>query len=84
MSTQHLTPAQRAHVASVFPECRTDMARYLAEGAQVAVVLQRAVDDVPPYAISVCADPDFWIDCCDSIEDAMEHAKALGLRPVSQ
>lgn len=79
MNTPNLTSAQLAHVAKVFPECRTDMARYLSEAAAVDVCLQKAVGDAPPFAIYVCSDPDFWIDCCESEKDAWAHAKSLGL-----
>lgn len=79
MANTNLSNTQRAHVAKVFPECRSDMARYLAEKAVVDVCLQRAVGDAPPFAIYVCSDPDFWIDCCESENEAWARAKALGL-----
>lgn len=41
--------------------------------------MQKAVGDAPPFAIYVCSDPDFWIDCCESEKEAWAHAKALGL-----
>lgn len=37
MANTSLSNTQRAHVAKVFPECRSDMARYLSEGAVVGV-----------------------------------------------
>lgn len=79
MTNIHLSDTQRKHVAKVFPECRTDMARYLSEGAVVDVCRQRAVGDAPPFAIYVRSDPDFWIDCCESEKEAWAHAKSLGL-----
>ena len=72
MSTPDLTSTQLAHVAKVFPECRSTMARYLADGVEVDVVRQREVGEAPAYAIYVCSDPDFWIDCCPSFEEAQE------------
>lgn len=75
-----LSPAQHAHVLKVFPETRTDMANYLRSGAQVIVGPQsEASPDVPPIAISVLAVPDFWIDCCDSVEEAHQRIDSLGL-----
>jgi hypothetical protein len=55
------------------------MARYLSEGTLIGVCEQRAVGDAPPIAIYVCSDPDFWIDCADSEQDAWVLAKSLGL-----
>lgn len=72
---------QSAHVASVYPECRDQMARYLQQGAEVVIGLQTECGpDVPPIAIAVAADRSFWIDCCETIELARARAKALGLR----
>lgn len=75
-----LSPAQHAHVLKVFPETRADMAIYLRSGVQVTVGPQtEASPDVPPIAISVLADPEFWIDCCDSVEEAHQRIESLGL-----
>lgn len=82
MNQQTLTAAQQAHVAKVFPECRVDMARFLAAGAEVAIGLQDEVGDAPPYAIAVKG-TDFWIDCHPSVERAVAAAQALGLKVVS-
>jgi hypothetical protein len=74
-----MTAAQRAHVAKVYPECRNEMASYLASGAQVVIYRQdECGDDVPPYAIAV-AGTDFWVDCCDTPQEAMALARSLGL-----
>ncbi len=78
-----LTPTQSAHVASVFPECRTEMAEYLEAGVDVVIGLQNECGpDVPPIAIAVAHDQAFWIDCCDTLEAANARALALGLRVV--
>lgn len=79
MSIPNLTSTQLAHVAKVFPESRSAMARYLADGVKVDFVQQREVGEAPAYAIYVCSDPDFWIDCCPSVEEAQELSKSLGL-----
>lgn len=64
-----LTAIQAAHVANVFPECRTEMAQYLAGGAEVVIGLQHEVGEAPPYSITV-AGTNFWIDCCGSEAEA--------------
>lgn len=75
-----LTPLQRAHVAKVFPECREDMERYLRDGVEVGICLQREVGDSPPFAIYVAARQEFWIDCCASAALATKRAAVPGLR----
>ncbi|WP_059414294.1 hypothetical protein [Cupriavidus basilensis] len=78
-----LTTAQAAHVAKVFPECRAEMAGYLAAG--VAVVIGRQNEcgpDVPPYAIAVATRQDFWIDCCNTPDEAKALAEGLGLSVI--
>lgn len=77
-----LTHAQQQHVAKVYPECRSDMAAYLAAGAQVIVRRQREVKEAGQFAIEVF-DTDFWIDCCDTKESAVALAHSLGLRVVN-
>lgn len=80
-----LTPLQAAHVAAVFPECKAQMSNYLAAGVEVVVVLQTECGaDVPPFAIAVAFDQDFWIDCCETLEAAEARAHALGLRVVER
>jgi hypothetical protein len=74
-----MTAAQRAHVAKVYPECRNEMASYLASGAEVVIYRQdECGDDVPPYAIAV-AGTAFWIDCCATPEEAAALSRSLGL-----
>lgn len=76
-----LTPVQAAHVADVFPECRTQMLAYLKAGVEVVVGRQTECGpDVPPIAIAVASDQSFWIDCCETVEAAKARAQALGLR----
>jgi hypothetical protein len=78
-----LTPAQIAHVAAVFPECHAEMARYLKEGVEVVIGPQNECGpDVPPIAIAVASAHDFWIDCCNTVEQARARATELGLRVV--
>lgn len=78
-----LTPMQAAHVADVFPECKSQMANYLAAGVDVVVGPQNECgSDVPPIAIAVASDPAFWIDCCETVEAAKDRAHGLGLRVV--
>lgn len=48
-----LTPVQRAHVAKFFPECRTEMAAYLAAAAEVVVQPQSEVSEAGEFAITV-------------------------------
>lgn len=75
-----LTPAQSAHIASAFPETRAEMTRFLEAG--VGVLVHRHDEcggDVPPYAIVVDR-TSFWIDCCDTPEEAEALACSLGLK----
>jgi hypothetical protein len=77
-----LTVAQANHVAKVFPECRTEMTDFLEAGAGVVIYKQSECgSDVPPYAIAV-AGTAFWIDCCETPEDATVLALSLGLKVV--
>ncbi|WP_432263503.1 hypothetical protein [Cupriavidus sp. TMH.W2] len=79
-----LTPAQAAHVAQVHPECRVEMAEYLSAGTDVVIGRQNDCgSDVPAYAIAVAARQDFWIDCCDTPEEAKALARSLGLTVVA-
>ncbi|TXI24208.1 MAG: hypothetical protein E6Q67_03035 [Roseateles sp.] len=73
-----LTQAQRQHVAKVYPECRADMAAYLAASAEVIVRHQREVEEAGQFAIEVRG-TDFWIDCCNTKESAVALAQSLGL-----
>lgn len=78
-----MNPVQEAHVAKCFPETREDMTRYLTAG--VDVIIQRQTEtgpDVPPFAIAVAAQPEFWIDCANSKRAAVVLAQSLGLRVV--
>lgn len=62
-----LTPAQQAHVDGVFPEHRAQMADYLESGVGVVILRQKECGpDVPPFAIAVQVEPEFWIDCADT------------------
>lgn len=77
------THIQALHVAAVFPESRAQMEAYLAEGVAVVVGPQSECGpDVPPIAIAVASDQEFWIDCCETVEAAKARAHALGLRVV--
>ena len=72
-------------VAAVFPECKAQMANYLAAGVEVVVGPQNECGpDVPPIAISVASDQAFWIDCCETVEAAKARAHGLGLRVVER
>ena len=73
-----LTQAQEAHIAGVYPECRNEMAAYLAAGAEVVVQPQTEVGEAGAFAIKV-VHSDFWIDCCDTVEHAHARARDLGL-----
>lgn len=79
-----LNAVQAEHVRSTFPEARTQMAAYLEQSAEVMIEHQTECGvDVPPIAIKVAEDPEFWIDCCDTSELAYARAKALGLKVVA-
>lgn len=80
-----LTSLQAAHVASVHPECKSQMSDYLASGVEVVIGPQTECGpDVPPIAIAVASDQAFWIDCCETVEAAKTRAQALGLRVVER
>ncbi|WP_455233404.1 hypothetical protein [Geopseudomonas aromaticivorans] len=76
-----LSALQCRHIDKTFPNSRTEMAGYLARGVEVIVRRQNECSpDVPPFAIKVLSNPDFWIDCCASEAEAVLRATALGLR----
>lgn len=76
-----LSPCQKSHVDTVFPECRQRIAEYLVRGAEVVVFRQTECgSDVPPFAVAPVDDIEFWIGCWDSYELAVESALALGLQ----
>lgn len=78
-----LTPTQTAHVATVFPNARPEMADFLARGVAVGIGPQNECgSDVPPVAIWVVEKPEFWIDCCATTAEARAKAVSLGLRVV--
>lgn len=78
-----LTKRQSFHVRSVYPECRDAMASFLEGGVKVFVTSQNECGtDVPPFAIRVVDQPDFWIDCASSAQSAAALAIDLGLRVV--
>jgi len=80
-----LTSLQAAHVAAVFPESQAQMSNYLASGVEVVIGPQTECGpDVPPIAIAVASDQAFWIDCCETVEEAKARAQALGLRVVER
>ena len=75
-----LSAVQAAHVKSTFPETRAQMTAYLESSAEVVIQRQNECGvDVPPIAIKVSADPEFWIDCCHTCELAYARAIELGL-----
>jgi hypothetical protein len=55
------------------------MAQYLADGADVVVYPQDVCREAPPFAIGVVG-TDFWIDCCNTREEAVTLAGSLGLK----
>lgn len=56
------------------------MADYLRRGVEVTIGIQNeASPDVPPFAISVREDLEFWISCCGTQEEAKQLVKDLGL-----
>ena len=76
-----LTVFQAAHVQKVFPDCRAAMEDFLSRGVKVFVARQNECGaDVPPYAIRVIDQPEFWIDCARSERAATQLAKDLGLQ----
>lgn len=77
-----LTADQQDHVDKVFPECRVEMAQYLAAGADVVIGLQNEVGEAPPYAITVKG-TNFWVDCFRTVADAAAAARRLGLKVVA-
>lgn len=78
-----LTAVQAEHVAKVFPEYRAEMQQYLATGARVVICRQNECGEVPPYAITVEGTA-FWIDCCDTQDEAQTLAESLGLTVVGR
>jgi hypothetical protein len=61
------------------------MQDFLARGVKVFVTRQNECGaDVPPYAIRVVEQPEFWIDCAQSVRAATQLAKDLGLNVTKQ
>lgn len=79
-----LTEAQNNHLAKVYPESRPEMEKYLSSRSSVFIRPQTECSDVPPYAICVVETPGFWIDCCDSIQQAKALAHTLDLPVVDE
>ncbi|MDG1581012.1 hypothetical protein [Pseudomonas sp. GOM6] len=78
-----LNQAQQAHVNGAFPECRSKIAKYLEENAEVVVYRQNECgSDVEPYAVAPKVEHDFWLGCWDTPELAAAQACVLGLRVV--
>ncbi len=76
-----LTIVQQTLVDAAFPECRKQLAEYLASGVGVVIIRQNECGpDVPPFAIAVQIDPEFWIDCADTEAAAIHRAESLGLK----
>jgi hypothetical protein len=81
--SKRLSTLQEKHIASCYPGVRDKMGDFLARGVKVIVHRQNeTADDVPPYAIAVVDEPDFWIDCRETPEKAAEYARSLGLQVV--
>lgn len=74
-----LTEAQSEHVSRCPLDCRAQMALYLRQKVGVGFVRQNDCLEVPPIAIYVRDDPEFWIDCAETVEVAQERAATLGL-----
>ncbi|MBY0240090.1 MAG: hypothetical protein K2X55_12320 [Burkholderiaceae bacterium] len=78
-----LTAIQSMHVQKVYPDCRSEMADFLSRGVEVFVARQNECGaDVPPFAIRVVEQPEFWIDCARSERAAKQLAKDLGLKVI--
>ncbi len=74
-----LTIVQKRHVATAYPECQSEMSRYLATSAHVVIHRQNECgNDTLPFAICVSGG-DFWIDCCRTADEAKTRAERLGL-----
>jgi len=75
-----LTPAQQTYVDQVpFKDAKVDLAKYLAAGAEVVISQQNDVSEAPPFSIAVDG-TDFWVGCCESVDEALSLASSLGLR----
>ena len=79
-----LTDRQLSHLSKTPSWCRDEMAGYLTNAVDVGVAHQNECGPyVPPFAIFVVANQDFYIECCDSAESAKQLALDLGLRVVN-
>lgn len=75
-----LNTEQQALVDRVFPECRKPITQFLQDRAKVFIVRQNETGpDVPPWAIAVESQPDYWIDCKKTKLEATQYARSLGL-----
>lgn len=74
----NLTPHQRAHLAKVFFETRTQLAQYMLSAAPVFIDQQNEVSEAGKYAVAIAAAPDFWVDCAETHQAAENLARELG------
>lgn len=77
-----LSSAQLQHVMGTAYGLRSQMAEYFRRGVAVEIVHQDDDKTLPPISIRIANDLDFWIDCCDSRDEAVGLAMALGLPVV--
>lgn len=81
MITPQQKLAQAAHLMRVPEHCRIEMRQAMMSQKPVRVYRQNDVSDVPPWAICI-ADEAFWIECCETREEAVAYAESLGMPVV--
>lgn len=78
-----LTAIQESHVQQAYPDCREEMADFLSHGTEVFVARQHESGaGVPPFAIRVVGQPEFWMGCAHSARAAVQLARDLGLKVI--
>lgn len=79
-----LTPMQAAHVAAVFPECKSQMADYLAAGVNVVVGPQNECASCDVQLLLQSPQIRLSGSITETVEAAKDRAHRLGLRVVER
>lgn len=74
-----LTKVQRDFVKQC-DSCQSEIANHIKQKSEVMIMENNEVSEAGYYALQVCNDPEFWIDCFENPQFAINTANLLGLR----
>ena len=77
-----LSAPQQEFLKLVPANTANDMATILKQSAPCGIGLQTELSDAPPFCLYVMDDPEFWVECFDSVADAHQTAQLLNLPVV--